>query len=343
MTDETRRGRCRRRDFLKAAGGAAGSALALSSCGGDGAVSDWQAPVDSSPIASPRIGLANPYLTADGRPLLVSVEGSDFAAMLRRGLQALGELQRLVPTNQNVLVKANFNSAEDYPATSHPSHIASLVSELRAVTTGVVSVGDEGFDPGPAVYSYLDLQPTIEAVGGVVTTFSDTYRVRRQGWDASRPDFHVFAAVHDAPVLVNLCNLKRHHTAHYTCAIKNNVGTVAGSGGGQTRAYLHGESQDFFGDLAEIAACVNPDLHVVDALSVLSQGGPFLADGVPVAGNRLIISGDMVATDAYCVRLLDEVDPSFRTSGGDRQTGPAAGLGLGERDLNTVEVLEVTA
>jgi len=341
MNDGTPESGCRRRHFLRTVAGTAATGLALGSCGG----ADWEPPAQSSgsQIFGPRARARNPFVTADGRPVLVSVEGRDFARMLSRGLEALGGLQRLIAGGQDVLVKPNLNAAEEYPGISRPSSIAAVVREAKAVTTGVVSVGDDGFDSGPQVYSYLDLRPTVESVGGVLTTFSDTHRVRREGWAASRPDFHVYAAVYGAPVVINLCNLKRHEAASYTCAIKNNVGTVTGSGGEGTRSYLHSESDDFFGTLAEIAACINPELQIVDAQSVLTRNGPFVSWGVPVEANRLILCGDMVATDVYCCGLLAALDDSFGDSTGGHQVQRAVLLGLGEHVLSRVEILEITA
>jgi len=57
--------------------------------------------------------------------------------------------------------------------------------------------------------------------------------------------FKVYTDIYDAPVIINTCVIKRHHTANFTCAIKNNVGTVAGPDAVFTRRYLHFDSEDF--------------------------------------------------------------------------------------------------
>jgi uncharacterized protein (DUF362 family) len=285
----------------------------------------------------------NPFVTGDGTPILVSVEGQDFDAMLDRGLEVLGGLQRLVSASTQVLVNPNFNMAERYPGISRASSVAAVVRETRTVTSGTITVADEGYDPGPQVYAYLGLDDIVRDAGGVVEPFTDTYRVRPAQWSAEEPAFRVYSLAYDAPIIISLCNVKRHHLADYSCAIKNNVGVIPGSGASDTRHYLHYDSGDFMGTLAEVAALVNPELFVVDAQSILARTGPSVTDGDTVRADRLILCGDMVATDAYCTRLLEAYDPGYRASRAQPLLQRAADLGLGQPDLNQVEVHEITA
>ena len=144
------------------------------------------------------------------------------------------------------------------------------------------------------------------------------------------------------PVLINTCVIKRHHTANFTCAIKNNVGTVAGPGAVLTRNYLHFDSDNFMGTVIEIAGVVNPDLNIVDARTVLTVGGPRYSSGVPVDANKIVLCGDMVATDAYCSDILSAHDPDFTLDMAMPIIGRAEYLGLGTSDLSEVEVIEIT-
>jgi uncharacterized protein (DUF362 family) len=262
--------------------------------------------------------------------------------MLERGLRSLGGLGRLIPGDSHVLVNPNFNMAEPYPGISRASSVADVVGAVREVTTGTIAVADEGYDPGPSVYAYLDLHDTVEDAGGQVGGFDSTYAVRREAWAVSKPNFEVYTLAYDAPVILSLCNVKRHQLAGYSCAIKNNVGIVPGSGMSFTRSYLHRESPDFLGELAEIAALVNPELFIVDAQMVLARRGPSYYDGDPVEANRLVLCGDMVATDAYCTRLLEAYDPTWAAVRADTLLRQAAQLGLGQPDLGQVEVRELT-
>ena len=112
-----------------------------------------------------------------------------------------------------------------------------------------------------------------------------------------------------------------------------------------TRHYLHRDSDNFSADVAEIAGLVNPELNIVDARSILTRGGPSIDLGQVVDGvNRLVICGDMVATDVYCAQILGQYDSRIINHPRLPPTlQRAEELGLGTRDLNQVEIIEITA
>jgi uncharacterized protein (DUF362 family) len=323
-----------RRRFLSGLTGCAATAFAL----GSNSASGGQA---TSPIFGPRQRKPNPFVTEDGKPILVCVEGKDFHVRLEAALEALGGLTKLIPADSNVLIKPNFNAAEVYPGISRVSSIKAIISEIRGLTSGIIRVGDVGYDPASVVYNYLNLYPEVESVGGVVSEFKESYRVRREEWSPLKPDFEVYASVYDAPIILNLCNIKRHRWARYTCAIKNNVGAVPAAVTTSTREHLHYDGE-FKNDIIAIASFVNPELNIVDAKSILTKNGPFVAWGEPVEVNKLIVCGDMVATDAYCLRLLEQHDGFFKADTQANFLERASALGLGEMDLSKVEVLELT-
>jgi hypothetical protein len=94
-------------------------------------------------------------------------------------------------------------------------------------------------------------------------------------------------------------------------------------------------------EVAEIAGLVNPELCVVDARSILTRNGPSYYNGIVKDIHRLIICGDMVATDVYCAQLMQQHDPTFSAPTIQPALQRAEELGLGTADLNNVEVIEV--
>lgn len=334
-----------RRHFIKTVSGGAASAFLLSACRpGSETRQENDQPSNDTQIFPPRIPKANPYVTADGRPVLVSITGTDFTRMLQAGLAELGGLKKLVGSSQDVLVKPNLNHSDPFPGISSPTSIADIVREAAAVTTGTVTVGDEGYYSPIGIYDYLDLDTHVSNAGGSLVTFSTDYiEVRRNTWDSAKPNFHVFSEVYHSPVIINTCVLKRHSIATMTCAIKCNVGSVAGEGATLTRQYLHRQSPNLREDLAEIAGVINPELNIVDARSIVARSGPTIEQGEVVEGvNRVIICGDMVATDVYCARILEEHDPTFYSSSISVMLNHAELLGLGTTDLNQVEMIEIS-
>jgi len=291
----------------------------------------------------PRIGLSNPYVASNGKPILICVSGTDIKEMFGTGLEAIGGLGKLIFNNSDVLIKPNLNSQDVYPAISSVEGIVGLIEAVKGVTDGNVSVGDQSYDPTNMVYRHINLESAVSSAGASLLNFSSTYPVRRDTWDSNKPDFSVYSAVYDSPVIISFCCIKRHFLAKMSCALKNNVGNITGSGTTGSRAYLHDLSgKQFLQEVAEIAGLINPELTIVDARSMLTVSGPFSEWGVIKTGiNKLIICGDMVATDAYCAKLLAENDDSFNISSFSETLTRAESLGLGTSDLEQVEIIEV--
>jgi uncharacterized protein (DUF362 family) len=330
-----------RRDFLKNLSGAAASAIILGSCT-DSKQSKSEPREEEPTVLSPRTKSANPFVNQAERPLLVCVTGTDFETMLAAGLSQLGGLSRLISADQDVLIKPNCNASNPYPGITDVNSLLSVIREVKKVTSGTVSVADQGYMHSSAVYASSGMDPQVEEEGATLLTLNETYKVRKSNWASNIPDFNVYTDIYDAPIIINTCVLKRHHTANYTCAIKNNVGTVAGPGAVSTRRYLHYESPSFMDTVVDIASVVNPELNIVDARTVLTVGGPDYNAGVPVDANKVVICGDIVATDAYCAEILAAHDQDFTVDMALAIIGGADASGLGTSDLSEVEVIEIT-
>jgi uncharacterized protein (DUF362 family) len=342
--DEKKSGRLSRRHFLKSLSqaGVAASAVWLGSCEKQPTTPDNPDNPEEPVILSPRVKASNPFVNAAGRPVLVCVSGDDFAAMLEAGLSRLGGLSKLIGPAEDVLIKPNCNAAEPYPGMSDVNSLVATVNEVQNVTSGTISVADQGYDAAPGVYSYSSMDPLITQAGAELLVMTRNYPVKRNGWNLNTPDLRVYSDIYDAPVIINSCVLKRHHTAEHSCAIKNNVGTVVGPGMVSTRYHLHREALDFKETLAEIAFAVNPDLNIVDARTVLTVAGPSYYTGVPVQVNKIVLCGDIVATDVYCQQIMSDHDLEFSPEGGGGVTGYAEALGLGTADLSQVEIIEIS-
>ncbi len=330
-----------RRDFLKSLSGAAASAVILGACdGGSGTNSEPQKPQEN--ILAPRSKAANVFVNNAGKPILVCVTGTNFEEMLEAGLAQLGGLSRLIGANQDVFIKPNCNAIDTYPGISDANSVVSIVKAVRQVTGGTISVGDQGYHASSGVYPHAGLDPLVEQAGATLLHLENSYQVKRSSWSLNVKDFKVYSKIYDAPIILNTGVLKRHHTAGFSCAIKNNVGTVEGPGASSTRGYLHYDAVDFCEVVAEIAAAVSPEFNIIDARTVLTVGGPFSSNGVPVAVNKIVLCGDMVATDAYCEKILVAHDQSPVDSPCWGSTTYAESLGLGTADLSKVDIREIS-
>jgi uncharacterized protein (DUF362 family) len=139
--------------------------------------------------------------------------------------------------------------------------------------------------------------------------------------------------VQEADFVISLAIPKRHHTADFSCALKNNFGCTADTF--RTLAHLH-EQDGFFADaLVEYADAARPDLTIVDGRKMLTRSGPGFTPGISEIkeGAGLVLSSDMVAVDRHCALRMEKADSTFTI---DRsvasQLNYARALGLGDPD-----------
>jgi uncharacterized protein (DUF362 family) len=300
--------------------------------------------------------LPDPFVTADGRPRLVCIEGYNVAAMLGKGLEALGGLESLVPDRRSVLIKPNLVLREaaglpQYPTMSSPDVIRELIYLARAVSDDVTA-GDQGGEDMALIYETLDLANAVTGSGARLLDFESaavpTCIARRPEWPAEIPNFRVYREVHRAPVIFSLCNLKRHSSAFITGAVKNMFGALQGRWDSGTRAWLHRHpnlSIDFIESLPEVWSLFNPELTIVDARHIMIGNGPVLTNPgaeIRTGINRMVMGADPLALDAYCAsRILAPNDPGFDPDWIAPMLKRGEELGLGTSDLGSVEIFEI--
>jgi uncharacterized protein (DUF362 family) len=327
-----------RREILQLGAAASGALLAgaAGGCGGRSVACRSLAP--------------NPFVES-GRPLLVVVEGEDLTAMLRSGIEALGGLDGLGSLGRDAILRGNYVAGQPYPVTTAADVIVGVAGELRRAgfqsTTLFESHGTR-LVPGLAPDADLRRLGVLDQVArhdiGVLTPDffeNDEFRaVRNPAWSVPSP-VAVHRKLHEAGVIVSLPVVKRHSAARFTCALKMHFGSV--SMADRLVAHKNEGRQEFFDQrLVHFADAVKPQLNVVDARALLTRNGPTLSGGGQVVRgvNRIVLCGDMVATDAYCARLLAEHDPTFSVEMIAGQLRHAAALGLGTADLAAVKIVE---
>lgn len=313
-----------------------------------------------------RRGIPNPYVEG-GNPLVVSVQGKDPERMLRAAVEALGGLEPLVRDGKEALIKPNFVFRQAFPITTDPEMIFLTAHLLREAGASGVEVFD-----APGTYLIGSERETFDFYNivsrgeekGITVTAGDAGRRReyvktkKEGWRAY-PEIIVHEKIYWTPVIINMACLKRHHTSFLTCALKNNFGAIYGAqrwdahvrGEGLTKGMKGADERakapfrdetHFMTALAEFADAVRPELSIVDARAILIKGGPTKGKGEVKHGiNRFILSGDMVALDAYCSQLMEEHDETYTTEMILPYLRVAERLGLGTMDLKKVKVIEL--
>jgi len=309
-------------------------------------------------IPGPRRGRGNCF-TEDGRPLLVVVEGMDVEKMLAGGLEAIGGLGKIVCSGDSVFLKPNYGSHRAYPTGSDPHFLVSIADYAKQCSAGSVTICDSSdayvlnrYNDHEHVFKTNNVFEIAKAAGVEVMCvhpmteklYSPVFSGR---WE-NNPMIMTIPELLNASVVINQPMLKKHGAAHMTCALKNFFGAVHQP----QRIYAHRhqgkggpEGNEFFMQtVAEFADAIRPELTIVDARKILTVRGPSLKKGSVVKDvNKIIISGDMVATDTYCAKILDENDETFSAEQIESTLKYAEKLGLGTSDLSKVKIIELTA
>ena len=274
------------------------------------------------------------------------VRTADRAAGIRRGLAALG-----LPAVQGrrVVVKPNFNSADPFPASTHPDTLAALVRHLQAGGAREIIAADRsGMGDTRRVMDQKGVFAQAAQLGFRAVVLDE---LPAEAWVEER-----LAAGHwsrgvlfprlvsDADVVIQTCCLKTHRFGgHFTLSLKNSVGMVAKYGPRDRYNYmseLHGSAHQRR-MIAEINQLYRPAVVVMDGLLGFTDGGP--ESGTLVRPEVMILGSDRVAVDAVGVALLRLHGGNATINRGrvfdQEQIARAAQLGLGAREPDQIDLV----
>ena len=209
---------------------------------------------------------------------------------------------------RDVAVKANFNSADPFPASTHPATLGALLSELKRRGAQGLTLGERsGMGDTRAVLEQTGAAAAVAAAGGKVVVLDDV------GRDAWRPytaphwpeGLHAARLFTDGACVVQTMCCKTHRFGgHVTLALKNTVGLVAKHVPGLRHDFmrdLHGSPHQR-GMIAEANLAWRPALGVMDCLEAFVDGGP--ERGTRAAPGVFLASDDRCALDAAAIALL---------------------------------------
>lgn len=213
-------------------------------------------------------------------------------------------------SGSDIAIKANYNSADPFPASTHIDTLDGLVRAILAEKPRTLTLAERsGMGNTRDVLEECGVLKLAEKLGFSVVVLDE---LDRTGWkEIQSPGIHwsrgffiagVFAR---ADRVVQTCCFKTHRFGgQFTMSLKNSVGLVA--------RRVPGINYDFMGELhsspqqrmmiAEINRFYRTDLIVMDATAGFSTGGPdkgkLIHPGVMIGGT------DRIAIDAAGVALL---------------------------------------
>ena len=213
-------------------------------------------------------------------------------------------------SGKRVALKANYNSADPFPASTHIDTLSAIVENLKAAGSGQITLAERsGMGDTREVLEQMGVLALSKELGFDAVVLDDA---PKEDWvkieHASThwlKGFYLAKVFHDADKVVNTCCLKTHRFGgHFTLSMKCSVGMVAKRVPGGIYDYmweLHG-SPFQRQMIAEINNHYKVDIAVMDGIKAFVTGGP--ESGDLVEPGLLLASRDRVALDAVGVSIL---------------------------------------
>ncbi len=247
------------------------------------------------------------------------------------------------------VLKANFNSADPFPASTHPDTLRSIAERLHdAGAGGITLVERSGMGNTKKVLEQTGVMQAALETGFSVQVLDE---LGPEGWERfEAPGMHwkkgvlLPRLVTGAERIVQTCCLKTHRFGgHFTMSLKNSVGLVAGREPGGFHDYmreLHGSREQRL-MIAEINIGYRTDLVIMDAMVGFCDGGP--ERGTVFSPGLMLASADRVAIDAVGIAVLRQHGSTPEVMRGRifdlDQIARAAGTGVGVASAKDIELV----
>jgi uncharacterized protein (DUF362 family) len=280
---------------------------------------------------------------ASGKTPVALVHTEDRTQGVRASLKALD----VNPVKgKDVLIKPNFNTADQTPGSTHNETLVALVKELWGMGARSIQLGERSFPPTRDVMDQKGVLPLMEDLSVQVVDFD---RLEAGDWMEFRPKdthwssgFRIARPILEAECLVSTCCLKTHqYGGVFTMSLKLHVGVVPTSRHGyEYMRELH-RSPHQRKLIAEINAPFKPALVVLDGVEAFVDGGP--ATGRLAQAKVFLASTDRVAMDAVGVAILKSLGSSAQIMNRkifeQEQIARAVDLGIGVRSPSEIAIV----
>jgi uncharacterized protein (DUF362 family) len=283
---------------------------------------------DTSPAESPTEEAPTPISLPD----MAVARGGEPESLVSAAIAALGGMERFVKSGDFVVVKPNICVAYhtyEYAATTNPWVVGGLVKQCLDAGASRVLVMDYPFGGSvDQAYVKTGIQDQVLAAGGEMESFAFLKFLKTdlpEGVDLK--SCHIYEDILSADVIINVPIAKQHGLARLTLGMKNLMGVI------RDRPEIH---TNLGQRLADLTGRIRPALTVVDAVRILTYGGPSGGDLNAVQKlDTVIASPDIVAVDSYAATLfnLTPADLTYIRAG--------TTMGLGRSDLENLKVEEI--
>jgi len=210
----------------------------------------------------------------------------------------------------DVAIKANFNSADPFPASTHIHTLEAIIKKLKEAEVGEITLGERsGMGNTSDVLEELGVFKLANELGFKAIALD---KEDKKEWiQIERDDTHWIKGFYisrlflETKRVIQTCCLKTHRFGgHFTLSLKNSVGLVAKRLPGGLYNYMAELHMSPYQRkmIAEINSQYSVDIVIMDALKAFISKGP--EQGELVHPDLLLASNDRVALDAVGVAIL---------------------------------------
>ncbi len=264
-------------------------------------------------------------------PDIVAVRNGTPEQMFDKGIAAFGGMKKFIRKGQIVVVKPNiaWTANPEGAADTNPALVKRIIEHCFGAGASRVYVFDHTCDDCLTTYNVSGIAKAArEANATVVHANKESYyqEVKVPGAHSLK-DVKVHELVIGSDVIINVPILKHHGSTRMTCALKNLMGVV------WDRFYYHRTDLDRC--IAEFPLYRKPDLTIVDAYNILTDGPRARSLDHVVNKKIQLIGKDMVALDVAASKILGEEVENIKyiKIGND--------LGLGNSNLDELNIKRI--
>ena len=252
-------------------------------------------------------------------------------------------------SGDNVALKANFNSSDPFPASTHIDTLHAITQKLNeANIAGLTLAERSGMGNTRRVLEKMGVFELSDKLGFEVTVLDEENRdkwvkIEKEGTHWVK-GFYIPKLFLDSDKVIQTCCLKTHRFGgHFTLSLKNSVGIVAKKlpeGSYNYMSELHVSPYQRL-MIAEINKHYNVNLVIMDAIKAFITQGP--EQGEVVEPNLILASSDRVAIDAVGVAILRNYGVKTNISKGrifePEQIKRASELEIGVTSAQEIEIV----
>ena len=252
-------------------------------------------------------------------------------------------------SGDNVALKANFNSSDPFPASTHIDTLHAIIQKLNEANVASLTLAERsGMGNTRRVLEKMGVFELSDKLGFEVTVLDEENRdkwvkIEKEGTHWVK-GFYIPKLFLDSDKVIQTCCLKTHRFGgHFTLSLKNSVGIVAKKlpeGSYNYMSELHVSPYQRL-MIAEINKHYNVNLVIMDAIKAFITQGP--EQGEVVEPNLILASSDRVAIDAVGVAILRNYGVKTNISKGrifeQEQIKRASELEIGVTSAQEIEIV----